>query len=102
MSSNVQEVRREIRELKREINDVKKEVQIYRNLLFSTMSLMDKTGLTNTTQIRRMITLLNRLRMAYLSVQAARMAAGDPLAWAMAGIAVTTVGVDIYTEVTSH
>lgn len=40
----------------------------------------------------------NRLRLALRAVQLARMAAGDPLAWALAGISVAEVGMDIATE----
>lgn len=31
---------------------------------------------------------VNQLRLAYAALQAARMAAGDPLAWGMAAVAV--------------
>ena len=42
--------------------------------------------------------LANRLRLALLALQAARMAAGDPLAWAMAGLAVVEIGADVMME----
>jgi len=42
-----------------------------------------------------MIALLNQLRLAYLAVQAARMAAGDPLAWGMAIVSVGEVAVAV-------
>lgn len=43
---------------------------------------------------QRAITIANKLRLALLALQAARMAAGDPLAWAMAGIAVGEFALD--------
>ena len=41
----------------------------------------------------------NRLRLALLALQAARMAAGDPLAWALAGLAVAEIGADVALEI---
>lgn len=52
--------------------------------------------------IQRAISLCNRLRLAYAALQAARMAAGDPLAWAMAGISIAEVGVDVGTELSGY
>lgn len=46
--------------------------------------------------IQRYLAWLNRLRLAYRAVQLARMAAGDPLAWALAGISVVETGVSFY------
>jgi hypothetical protein len=41
----------------------------------------------------------NKLRLAYAALQAARMAAGDPLAWALAGVAIGELAVDVMMEV---
>jgi len=41
-----------------------------------------------TAVIQRHIMVVNQLRLAYAALQAARMAAGDPLAWGMAAVAV--------------
>lgn len=49
-------------------------------------------------QAQKAIQIANQLRLALLALQAARMAAGDPLAWAMAGIAVAEVGISIGSE----
>jgi len=48
--------------------------------------------------IQRAISIINRLRLALAALQAARMAAGDPLAWILAGISITEVGLDVATE----
>lgn len=52
--------------------------------------------------MQRWIAVANRLRLAYAALQAARMAAGDPLAWAMAGLALAEVGVDVGTELSGR
>jgi len=46
--------------------------------------------------IQRYIAWLNQLRLAYRAVQLARMSAGDPLAWALAGVAMAEAGVSTY------
>lgn len=52
--------------------------------------------------MQRAIAIANQLRLALAALQAARMAAGDPLAWAMFGVSVGTVFVDFATEVYSR
>jgi len=52
--------------------------------------------------LQKAIAWINKLRLALHALQAARMAAGDPLAWAMAGIAVVEVGADVMMEVSSY
>jgi hypothetical protein len=47
-------------------------------------------------RMQRTIAVANQLRLALAALQAARMAAGDPLAWALAGLSVTEVGVSMY------
>ena len=49
--------------------------------------------------MQRTISIANRLRLALRALQLARMAVGDPLAWALAGLSVAEVGVDIATEI---
>lgn len=51
--------------------------------------------------MQRTIAIANQLRLALAALQAARMASGDPLAWAMAGLAVGEVAVSMY-EVTGR
>jgi hypothetical protein len=67
----------------------------YMTVLYRTMALTDRLGLTTTAEIRERIALLNQVRLAYNAVKAARMAAGDPLAWAVAVLSVAEVGVEI-------
>jgi len=45
--------------------------------------------------MQRTIMIANRLRLALRALQLARMAAGDPLAWALAGISVAEVAMDV-------
>lgn len=49
-------------------------------------------------QLQKAIRLANQLRLALLALEAARMAAGDPIAWAMAGVAVAEFSVSIASE----
>jgi len=46
--------------------------------------------------MQRAIAIANQLRLAMAALQAARMAAGDPLAWAMAGLSFAEVGVSVF------
>jgi len=46
--------------------------------------------------MQRAIAVANQLRLALAALQAARMAAGDPLAWAMAGLSFAEVGVSVF------
>jgi hypothetical protein len=52
--------------------------------------------------MQRAIATANRLRLAMAALQAARMAAGDPIAWATAGISFAEVGADFTTELTGR
>jgi len=85
-----------------EVNVEHTETQIRRleTVLYRTLGLINRLGLSEKlsqqiAEIQRQIALLNKLRLAYLAVQTARMAAGDPIAWAMAGLAVAEAGVSI-------
>lgn len=86
-----------------EVNVEKAAVDVRRlqTVLYRTLGLAIRlTGNDNLEEgmrtMQRAIAIANQLRLAYASLQAVRMAAGDPLAWAMAGITVTTVGLDMY------
>ena len=46
--------------------------------------------------MQRAIAIANQLRLALAALQAARLAAGDPLAWALAGLSVAEVIVSTY------
>jgi len=72
----------------------------YQTVLYRTLGLIERLGLNEklseqVRQIQQQIAFLNKLRLAYLAVQAARMAAGDPLAWGMAFVAVGEVAMDV-------
>jgi len=71
------------------------ELRKVQTVLYRSLALADRLGISNTADIRRMIALLNQLRLAYLAVQAARMAAGDPIAWALAAVSVGEVAVEV-------
>jgi len=69
------------------------DVRKLQTVLYRTLGLVERAaGNKNLTelvrQMQKAIMIANQLRLALLAVQAARMAAGDPLAWAMAGISV--------------
>ncbi len=46
--------------------------------------------------MRRAIAVANQLRLAMAALQVARMAAGDPIAWATAGLAGAEFAFDLY------
>ena len=65
----------------------------YTHTLTSAMRLAKRCGLPEefhnaVTEIQRILRLINMLKIAYLALAAARVAAGDPLAIAQAGIAI--------------
>ena len=77
------------------------------SVVYRTLGLVRRLSgdenLTNAIQMwQRAIAVANRLRLALRALQLARMAAGDPLAWALAGISVAEVAVDIGTELTGY
>jgi len=71
------------------------ELRKLETVLYRSLALADRLGLANTAAIRERLAQLNQIRLAYLAVQAARMGAGDPIAWAMAGLSVAEVAVSI-------
>lgn len=71
------------------------QIRKYETVLYRSMALAERLGLANTAEIRQRLALLNQIRLAYLAVQAARMAAGDPLAWALAFVSVAEVAVEV-------
>lgn len=95
LSPNISEARREIEELKQTMRDTSREARAYNSIMHTTLMLMSQSGIRNAADIRRMITLLYALQAAYRSVQLARMAAGDPLAWAGAVAEAVGVGVSV-------
>lgn len=72
-------------------------------VIMGTMAQMQRMGLPeNVTQamdfIQSLIRAVNALRMAYYALQIARMAAGDPLAWAQFGITAVATAGTLYAE----
>ena len=83
------------------IQDAYIEVRRLQTIFFRTLGLAERlTGNENLkesiVEIQRAIAWLNRLRLVYRAVQLARMAAGDPTAWALAGIGVAEIIVSTY------
>jgi len=69
-------------------------------VLYRTLGLLRRMGLSEELdaqimQIQSLIAVVNSLRLAYIALQAARMAAGDPIAWGMAGVSVASAGFDL-------
>ena len=72
----------------------------YETAVFRALALAKRLGLPEdmvaaADYVQRQIATLRSLELAYYAVQLARMAAGDPLAWAMAGISVVSAAVSI-------
>ena len=87
MSSNVREMREQIRELRREIAEVRAELTGVLSLMQASMGLMrrlsgDENVDATIRKIQELITILNGLRIAYLSFEAAT----GPMGQIMAGI----------------
>jgi len=60
-------------------------------LLYRTLGLVRRMGLPDAMEdqirdLQRLLAAVNSLRLAYIALQAARMAAGDPIAWGMAAV----------------
>lgn len=102
MSSNVRQVRAEVEQLRGELHTLKVETAAYNSLLSNTLTLMGAAGLSSAADIRRMISLLYSLKAAYDMVQLARMAAGDPLAWAGAILQVSVTTYNAYETARSY
>ncbi len=66
-------------------------------ILYRTLGLLQRMGLPENIdnavwKLRTMIRIANQARLALRALQAARMATGDPLAWAMFGLSVAELG----------
>lgn len=69
---------------------------LYRTLSLASRLTGDEDLRRGMQTMQRAIMIANQLRLAYAALQAARLAAGDPLAWALAGVAVAEFGVSTY------
>lgn len=88
------------------VKDAYTQVRELQTIFYRTLGLASRlTGDENLKQgiatMQRAIAIANQLRLAMKALQLARMASGDPLAWAMAGISVAEVAVSMY-EVTGR
>lgn len=104
MPSNVKEMRQEVTDLKREVALLKVEVRTLTPVLSRTLRLIERASGTSSFSVfigsmRQAIIWVNRLRIALAALQAARMAHGDPLAWAMFGVGVVEMAADVMLEV---
>lgn len=88
MPSNVAETRRELQALRSELRVMQREIRTYRSVVSDALRIASQLGITDARSIQALIMLLMSLKAAYDAVQYARMAAGDPLAWATAGLSV--------------
>lgn len=69
------------------------EIRRLQTVLSRTLSMVNRASGSEdlkkfTRDMQEALAMANRLRLALAALQAARMASGDPLAWAMAGVAV--------------
>lgn len=83
------------------VGKVEDDVRRLETVLYRTMGLVRRlTGSEDLARsiaaMQRAIAVTNQLRLALRALQLARMAAGDPLAWATAGVAVAEAGVSVY------
>lgn len=102
--SSVTEAKRELEELRRELTFVKSEMRIATPLLSRTLRLVERAcGSADFNvylgAVQKAIMWTNRLRIALALLQLARMRAGDPFAWAMAGIGVAELAADVMMEI---
>jgi len=86
------------------VEEARREVARLQTVLSRSLALSQRMGLPDRAsemiaQIQRIERAVLSLRAAYLALQAARMAAGDPLAWATAGLAVGALALDIGSDV---
>ena len=77
------------------------ELRRVQTLAFQTLSLFRRMGLPDEmdaaiSKLMQVISVINQARLALLAFQASRMAAGDPIAWATAGVAVTATAWSAY------
>ena len=74
------------------------ELRRVQTLAFQTLSLFRRMGLPDEMDaaISKLMQVISVINQALLAFQASRMAAGDPIAWATAGVAVTATAWSAY------
>ena len=75
-------------------------IRRYETVLYRALGLVARMGLPENVKeqlrvLQQTIAAVNRLRLAYAALQAARLAAGDPVAWGLAGIGVLETGASL-------
>lgn len=108
MSTDIQELRRQVQDLKLEVVGLQTQINLSLSLLRRTSILIRRiSGDENIDQLiskfQRLIMLINSARMAWHAYQIAQAGAG-PLGWALAGIGAIGVAVtagDIVMELSS-
>jgi len=85
------------------VQDAYVEMRKLQTVIYRSLSLARRLGGENLKELitiaQRAIIIINRLRLALRALQLARMATGDPVAWALAGISAAEVAVEIGSEV---
>jgi hypothetical protein len=104
MSSNVSDMKQQIQDVTRDLYELNNELGNTYRLIGSLNMLTHRMGMPENVKeamnmMYSVMHVVNSLRAAYLALQAARMAAGDPIAWAQFGAAALATGVGIYAEV---
>jgi len=95
LSSTISEARNQMREFREELTlDIAQILQFERALnrslyIVKRLSGGDENLRRTIDSTQRLVAIVNSLRLAYKALQVARMAAGDPIAWATAAIRAT-------------
>lgn len=100
--SNVPQLREEVKQLEGDLKTLRREIVTTNSILTQSLSMMGRLGLKGQVgqqirELQRLIMVLNQMRIALLAFHAARMAAGDPWAWATAGLAAGSAAISIGT-----
>ena len=101
MMSSIREARDELQGLRTEVKSTARETAAYQRTFYLTTTELERaTGTRNfaegMTIMRRWIVLANQARLALHALQFARMAAGDPTAWLLAGVTVAETALTVY------
>ena len=77
------------------VEDASTQLRQLERILFRSLALLRRMGLPEDVEagimrLQRLITIVRSAQIALIALQAARMAAGDPLAWIQAGLGVAT------------
>jgi hypothetical protein len=77
------------------------DVRKIQTVLYRSLELARRLGDENLDalirKLQQVLAILNAIRLAYRALQLARMAAGDPIAWALAGLTIAEIALDVGT-----